>query len=69
MGGVGFAAAGRWGPYGPVQRPVQKGPAKDLYKNAQASRNPRATLTGDCARAPGSRMVTLTYPRRPVVHP
>ncbi|GAB1329339.1 hypothetical protein ACE1SV_36780 [Streptomyces sennicomposti] len=28
-----------------------------------------ATRTGDCAGAPDSRMVTLIYPRRPVVHP
>ncbi|GHH24726.1 hypothetical protein GCM10018780_75540 [Streptomyces lanatus] len=28
-----------------------------------------ATPSGDCAPTPGSRMVTLIYPRLPVVHP
>ncbi|GGT59809.1 hypothetical protein GCM10010243_42840 [Streptomyces matensis] len=36
-------------------------------------RNKRAHLfttpSGDCARLPGSRKVTLIYPRLPVVHP
>lgn len=27
------------------------------------------TPSGDCARLPGSRKVTLIYPRLPVVHP
>ncbi|GAA2254896.1 hypothetical protein GCM10010145_23660 [Streptomyces ruber] len=31
--------------------------------------NPHEEVTVACARAPGSRMVTLIYPRRPVVHP
>ncbi|GGT48279.1 hypothetical protein GCM10010256_00470 [Streptomyces coeruleorubidus] len=28
-----------------------------------------ATTAGDCGLLPGSRMVTLIYPRLPVVHP
>ncbi|AKZ56054.1 hypothetical protein SAM23877_3005 [Streptomyces ambofaciens ATCC 23877] len=56
-------------PWGPARLPPEAGPVCMPRKGRDKTCNCRATPTGDCGVLPGSRMVTLIYPRRPVVHP
>ncbi|GAA3504004.1 hypothetical protein GCM10019016_111170 [Streptomyces prasinosporus] len=52
----------------PPRRRGPAGPAEAPYIRHKG-RKCRATPDGDCGRPSASRMVTLIYPRLPVVHP
>ncbi|GAA4074076.1 hypothetical protein GCM10022233_59880 [Streptomyces shaanxiensis] len=75
----GFAAAAPLGLIAPTRRSristQPRAPFRGAVPLSLKSRtgikahNAYATHPGDCAPPSGSRMVTLIYPRRPVVHP
>ncbi len=65
-GAVGVARAHAAEPHMSQPRPLGMLP---LPGTGTKGRKSCATPTGACARLPGSRKVTLIYPRLPVVHP
>ncbi|GHE35326.1 hypothetical protein GCM10018771_14320 [Streptomyces cellulosae] len=65
-GAVGVARAHAAEPH--MSQPRAPGGAA-LVRHRNKGRISSTTPSGDCARLPGSRMVTLIYPRLPVVHP